>query len=163
MNESAASTPEEVTDLIRDILLRRGSESYLGEDVTMTEHMLQSAWIAEQAGEPATVVVAALLHDIGHYVSEFGDDYIDQGVDNLHEREGAAVLERWFPPEVVAATLGHVDAKRYLCAVESDYLSGLSDASLKTLALQGGPMSDEEVNSFESNPWARHHRSRAPI
>ncbi len=146
-------SPAAVTALIRDILERRGGESYLGEAVSMTEHMLQSAWIAEQAGETPGVVVAALLHDIGHYTGEFGDDYIDRGVDNLHEEAGARILERWFPPEVIEAVRWHVAAKRYLCAVEPSYLEALSDASRRTLELQGGPMDEKEARQFAANPW----------
>jgi phosphonate degradation associated HDIG domain protein len=153
MTQETAKTPAEVTALIRDILVRRGSESYLGEAVSMSEHMLQSAWIAEQAGETNSVVVAALLHDIGHYTSEFGEDFLEQGVDNLHEHAGARVLENWFPPEVVEATRSHVAAKRYLCAVEPDYFAGLSPASVQSLELQGGPMNSDEVTSFRDNPW----------
>ena len=119
----------------------------------MSEHMLQSAWIAEQAGETTSVIVAALLHDIGHYTSEFGDDFLEIGVDNLHEVAGEAVLKDWFPPEVTASVRWHVDAKRYLCATEPDYFAGLSDASVQSLALQGGPMNSREVQQFESNPW----------
>lgn len=145
--------PAAVTDLIRDILERRGDESYLGEDVSMTEHMLQTAWIAERAGEDKGVVVAALLHDIGHYTGEFGDDYIDIGVDNLHELAGEKILAKWFPPEVTEPVRWHVDAKRYLCAVEPDYFATLSDASVRTLELQGGPMNAEEMEKFAANPW----------
>ena len=143
----------DVVDLIRDILERRGDESYLGESVSMTEHMLQSAWIAEQAGETPGVVVAALLHDIGHYTGELGEDYLEQGVDNLHEIAGAAILERWFPPEVSEPVRWHVAAKRYLCAIEPSYLDGLSEASRRSLALQGGPMNADEAAGFASSPW----------
>lgn len=144
---------EDVVGLIQDILGRRGDESYLGESVSMTEHMLQSAWIAEQAGETPGVVVAALLHDIGHYTGEFGEDYLDRGVDNLHEIAGARILERWFPPEVTEPVRWHVAAKRYLCVMEPAYLAALSDASRRSLELQGGPMSTEEADEFASNPW----------
>ena len=143
----------DVINLLRDILIRRGSESYLGEAVSMSEHMLQSAWIAEQAGEDKSVVVAALLHDIGHYTSEFGEDYLDLGIDNRHEVAGKRILESWLPPEVTEAVRWHVDAKRYLCAVEPAYFDGLSPASVRSLALQGGPMDSDEVSAFEKNPW----------
>ena len=142
-----------VIDLLRDILVRRGSESYLGEAVSMSEHMLQSAWIAEQAGEDKSVVVAALLHDIGHYTSEFGDDYLEMGIDNCHEVAGERILQSWFPPEVTETVRWHVDAKRYLCAVEPAYFDGLSPASVQSLALQGGPMNADEVKEFEKKPW----------
>lgn len=145
--------PAQVIALLKDILLRRGHESYLGEAVTMSEHMLQSAWIAERAGESPSVIVAALLHDVGHYTSEFDEGYLDIGVDNLHEVAGEKILKSWFPPEVCEVVRWHVDAKRYLCTVEPDYFSGLSDASVQSLALQGGPMSKEEVKAFEQNPW----------
>ncbi len=145
-------SPDEITGFIRDIFRRRGDESYLGEPVSMTEHMLQTAWIAEKAGEDRTVIVAALLHDIGHYTGEFGDDYIDIGVDNLHEVAGERFLKRWFPPTVTEPVRWHVDAKRYLCAVEPTYFSTLTEASVRTLALQGGPMSSGEVVRFSANP-----------
>ena len=145
--------PAEVTALIRDLFRRRGGESYLGEAVSMTEHMLQTAWIAERAGEDRSVVVAALLHDIGHYTGDFGDDYIDIGVDNLHEVAGERFLERWFPPEVTEPVRWHVDAKRYLCAVDPSYFATLSEASVRTLELQGGPMDSREVERFSANPW----------
>ena len=146
-------TPEEIIALLRDILVRRGSESYLGEAVSMSEHMLQAAWIAEKAGESPGVIVAALLHDIGHYTGEFGDDYLDIGVDNLHEVAGEKILRSWFPPEVCESVRWHVDAKRYLCATESSYYESLSEPSKRSLDLQGGPMSDQEVKAFEQNPW----------
>ncbi|MGI9317663.1 MAG: HD domain-containing protein [bacterium] len=147
------ATPSEVIALLKDILDRRGSESYLGEAVTMSEHMLQTAWIAEQAGENPSVIAAALLHDVGHYTSEFDEDFIDIGIDNLHEIAGEKILRSWFPPEVCEVVRWHVDAKRYLCAVETDYFSSLSEASVRTLELQGGPMDEQEVSAFEANPW----------
>lgn len=148
-----ADTPEEIIALLRDILVRRGSESYLGEAVSMSEHMLQTAWIAEQAGESPGVIVAALLHDIGHYTGEFGDDFLDIGVDNLHEVTGEKILRSWFPPEVCEPVRWHVDAKRYLCATEPAYYETLSGPSKRSLELQGGPMNEQEVKSFEQNPW----------
>lgn len=142
-----------IVDQIEDIIDRRGAEAYLGEAVTQAEHMLQAAWLAEQEGADDALVAAALLHDIGHFVGEFGDDYIERGVDNRHEDAGAAILEPWFPPEVVEPVRLHVATKRYLCATDPTYLGRLSTASVRTLALQGGPMSPEEVVAFEANPW----------
>ena len=155
MNAAApeAGDAEAAISLVRDVLERRGDESYLGESVSMTEHMLQSAWIAEQAGETPGVVVAALLHDIGHYTGEFGEDFLERGVDNLHEAAGAKILQRWFPPEVTEPVRWHVAAKRYLCTVEPSYLDGLSEASRRSLELQGGPMNLQEASVFATNPW----------
>ena len=57
---------ETIVPFLADIFARRGAESYLGEPVTMAEHMLQGAWLAEAEGAPDELVAAALLHDIGH-------------------------------------------------------------------------------------------------
>ncbi len=143
---------ETIVDYLGDIFMRRGTESYLGEAVTMSQHMLQTAYNAEKAGQSKTVIVAALLHDIGHYTGEFPDDYIQQGVDNRHEHTGAAILEKFFGPEIVEPVRLHVDAKRYLCAIEPEYFDGLSDASVQTLALQGGPFNREQAAEFEKKP-----------
>ena len=141
-----------ITEIVRELLGKRGHESYLGEPVSMTQHMLQTAYLAENAGESDNLIVAALLHDIGHYTGGFDDDYIEVGVDNLHEAAGEQILRHWFPPEVTEPVRWHVDAKRYLCAVEPEYLTTLSRASLRTLALQGGPMKGEELQRFSSHP-----------
>lgn len=146
-------TRETIVTFIADIFLRRGAESYLGEAVTMSEHMLQGAFLAEQSGASDELVAAALLHDIGHYTNEFGDDYVDQGIDNLHDEAGARVLDGFFPPVVVACVRLHVAAKRYLCAVDPSYFGKLSPASIATLKLQGGPMAPEEVAQFRQGPF----------
>ena len=137
---------------LADIFHRLGSDSYLGEDVSMSEHMCQTAYNAEQAGESRETVVAAFLHDIGHFTGEFPENYIDLGIDNRHETMGAAILENFFRPEVTESVRWHVDAKRYLCAIEPDYPNSLSDASVKTLELQGGAFNRDEVSRFEENP-----------
>jgi phosphonate degradation associated HDIG domain protein len=152
MTQSADLTSATIVAFIADIFERRGAESYLGEAVTMSEHMLQGAALAEAAGASDTMIAGALLHDIGHYTNEFGDDYIDRGIDNLHEEAGAAVLERFFPTEVTDCIRHHVAAKRYLCATDSAYFARLSPASVNTLRLQGGPMDDSEVAAFARHP-----------
>ena len=138
---TAPLTADGIVAFIADIFQRRGADSYLGEDVTMSEHMLQAAQIA-----------AALLHDIGHYTSEFPPDAQDQGIDNRHNEAGAAVLAPFFPPRVVDCVRHHVPAKRYLCATDPGYVARLSEASVLTLKLQGGPMDAEEVAAFRKTP-----------
>ncbi len=148
-------TPETIVPFLADIFERRGGEEYLGEPVTMAEHMLQGATMAERAGMDEVIIVAALLHDIGHFTSEFGMFTMEDEEDRLHEKAGAAVLERFFPTLVTDCVRWHVAAKRYLCATKPEYFGRLSEASVHSLNLQGGPMSADEVAEFERNPNAR--------
>ena len=143
---------ETIVDFIGDIFERRGADSYLGEQVTMSEHMLQGAQLAEEAGARDEIIAAALLHDIGHYTNEFPDDALAQGIDNHHDEAGAAILSTFFPPVVTECVRCHVAAKRYLCATDNAYFAKLSDASVHTLGLQGGPMNAGEIAEFEKNP-----------
>jgi phosphonate degradation associated HDIG domain protein len=144
---------ETIVQFIADIFERRGAEEYLGEPVTLSEHMLQSAWFAEEERAPDELVVAALLHDIGHYTSEFGTYTPDDQEDRHHDEAGADVLAPFFPPVVAECVRLHVAAKRYLCATDRSYFTKLSPASVHTLSLQGGPMSEEEVAQFRANPF----------
>ena len=120
------------------------------EDVTELEHALQAAALAIADGAPDHLVAAALLHDVGHLVSD-DNVTLDEPLteDFEHERVGARYLARWFGPEVTAPVALHVSAKRYLCAVEPGYLDNLSPSSVRSLALQGGPMSVDEAEAFE--------------
>lgn len=150
---SAPRSRDTIVAFLADIFERRGADSYLGEAVTMSEHMLQGALLAEREGAGDVLVAAALLHDIGHYTSEFGESSFDHGVDNHHDAAGARVLEPYFPPVVTEAARLHVAAKRYLCATDPSYFGRLSPASVHTLSLQGGPMSADEVEAFRRNPF----------
>ena len=150
--DPSSLTRDNIVDFLADIFERRGGEEYLGEPVTMAEHMLQGATLAEQAGRDETIIVAALLHDIGHFTSEFGMFSMADTEDRHHEVAGAEVLQRFFPSVVTDCVRYHVAAKRYLCATRPDYFNRLSQASVHSLQLQGGPMSDKEVAEFEKNP-----------
>jgi phosphonate degradation associated HDIG domain protein len=125
-----------------------------GEAVTELQHALQCATFAERAGEAPHIIAACLLHDYGHLCHELGEDIAERGVDALHENVGANKLSKFFAAEVVEPVRLHVVAKRYLCWSESEYLTELSEASQRSLALQGGPMTDAEALAFELNP---HH------
>jgi phosphonate degradation associated HDIG domain protein len=141
-----------IVPFLADIFERRGGEEYLGEPVTMAQHMLQGATLAERAGAPEVVIVAALLHDIGHFTSEFGTYHPDDIEDRHHEDAGAEVLAPYFPSLVTDCVRYHVAAKRYLCATKPEYFGRLSAASVHTLGLQGGPMTGAEVAEFQRNP-----------
>jgi phosphonate degradation associated HDIG domain protein len=120
--------------------------------INQQQHALQAAWLAEKEGRSDALVTAALLHDIGHLVHNLGVNPADAGIDDRHEELGHAWLANYFGPEVTEPVRLHVAAKRYLCAIEADYFAKLSSDSVKSLALQGGPMSTEEVRAFEALP-----------
>lgn len=141
----------DVIERLTDIFLRRGSDSYLGEAVTMSEHMLQAAALAEGEGSDDALIAAALLHDVGHYADEFNAYRPTDTFDKRHDDVGAQLLAPHFDSRIVTAVRLHVAAKRYLCATRPEYKSLLSTASKHTLLLQGGPMSAHEVVEFEGN------------
>ena len=132
-----------------------GAGMYAGEPVTQLQHALQAAYFAEQADEPAAMITAALLHDIGHLTHEFAEDCATQGIDDQHEAAGAEWLSEHagFGPDITQPIRLHVPAKRYLCAVDAKYLAQLSEASRLSLRLQGGPFSQVEADTFRRNPW----------
>ena len=144
-----------VVDEIFRIFENRGDQAYFEEPVSQKEHALQSAHQAEQEGATRSLIVAALLHDIGHLVHGMGEDIADQGVDARHEDVGEAWLARHFQPEVTEPVKLHVAAKRYLCRIDREYLGQLSPASLQSLALQGGPFTEEEAREFERHRYYR--------
>jgi phosphonate degradation associated HDIG domain protein len=132
------------------IFQRRGAAEYFGESVSMTEHALQAAYFAQAAGAPPALIVAALLHDIGHLLEDVPNDIADWAADAHHEQIGGSWLARRFGPEVSEPVRLHVPAKRFLLATDAKYFAKLSPASVVTLKLQGGPMEAHEVAKFET-------------
>ena len=139
---------------LHDLFDGPGTADYLGEDVTQAQHMLQAAALAETAGASPELVIATLLHDVGHFTGPLTGADLMGGTDNRHSHVAADWLARWFGPAVTEPIRLHVAAKRYLCAVDPAYLRVLSAASAYTLEVQGGPMSDQEVAAFEAEPYA---------
>jgi [1-hydroxy-2-(trimethylamino)ethyl]phosphonate dioxygenase len=138
-----------VFEEIEALFLRHGGESY-GEGVTMLQHSLQTAALALAEGADDALVVAALLHDVGHFLQPTDDSY---GY-HKHDRSGGEWLARRFRPVVSEPVRLHVTAKRYLCATETDYFGKLSAASVHSLGKQGGPMSAPESAAFAALPHA---------
>ncbi len=144
-----------IADEIFAIFNARGSAAYFGEPVSVTEHALQAAHFAQLEEAPPTLVIAALLHDIGHLVVEIQDDIESWTDDARHEQTGSAWLASRFGPGISEPVRLHVPAKRYLCATRPGYLDKLTPSSVLTLRLQGGPMTPAEVASFETEPCFR--------
>lgn len=120
--------------------------------ITQKQHALQAAWLAERDGSTPAMIAAALMHDIGHLVHDLGQDPAAEGVDDEHERLGYEWLAAHFGPEVTEPVRLHVAAKRYLCGAEADYFAKLSSDSVRSLALQGGPMDAAEIEAFRAIP-----------
>jgi phosphonate degradation associated HDIG domain protein len=142
-----------LADEVFKLFEQRGSSAYFGERISMTEHALQAAWFAREEAAPPELIVAALLHDIGHLVEAVPDGLDDWKTDAHHEEIGARWLERRMLPEVAGPVRLHVPAKRYLCATDDNYVAMLSQASVVTLNLQGGPMNGNELLQFETERY----------
>jgi gamma-butyrobetaine dioxygenase len=145
---------------VAGLLSSAGARDYLGEPVTVLGHLLQAGSLAEAAGAPPALVAAALLHDVGHLLDASGQAALSgaelmAGSDNHHAARGADWLSGWFGPEVTEPVRLHVAAKRFLCGTDPSYRGLLSPASRYTLAVQGGPMGEEEAGQFAAGPFAR--------
>ncbi len=141
-----------IIDCLAAIFEDVAAVEYLGEDVTVAEHMLQSATLAQRARRKDSVIVGALLHDIGHLAGDSGMFSMTDTEDRRHEVVGARLVARFLPAVVTDCIRHHVAAKRYLSATRRGYLDRLSDASLHSLSLQGGPMRAREAERFARHP-----------
>jgi predicted HD phosphohydrolase len=122
---------------------------YGREVVDQRAHALQTGWYAKQAGADDELLLAATLHDIGRAYS----------VASLwpqlpHELSGAEFARLHVSERAARIIAGHVPAKRYLVATDPGYHAHLSPASVASLKVQGGGMSEEEVAEFRANPDA---------
>ena len=131
-----------------------GARLYGGESITQSQHALQCAWLAEQSGADDGLVIACLLHDLGHLLFDPSDQALAEGRDDLHQHRVVPFLRGLMPDEVIEPIRLHVDAKRYLCFIEAPYLASLSNASRLSLALQGGVMDALAAQRFASEPHA---------
>ena len=141
-----------VSDIVA-LLGGRGCRAYGGEPVSQREHALQAAYRAESAGAPDWLVIAALLHDLGHLLRDPGG--AAPGGDHRHEQLGARLVAPLLGRPIARVIALHVKAKRYLCATVPGYCETLAPASLRSLTLQGGPLGPAEVATFERQPYQR--------
>jgi len=125
---------------------------YIGEKVTITEHMIQTAMLAEKTNCSSSLICSSLLHDYGHFILENPDDLVKKKKDGKHEDIGYEFLKKYFVRNVVEPIKYHVKAKRYLVR-DKKYYQILSEASKVSLKLQGGIMNDKEAKEFESNEF----------
>ena len=121
---------------------------YIGEKVTMSEHMIQTAMLAEKAKCDDDLICSCLLHDYGHFILENPDELVKENLDGKHEDIGYEYLKNIFKKEIIEPIKYHLQAKRYL-ARDEKYFNLLSEASKISLKLQGGVLNDEESIIFE--------------
>jgi len=125
---------------------------YIGEKVTITEHMIQTAMLAEKNNCSSSLICSSLLHDYGHFILENPDDLVNKEKDGKHENVGYEFLKKYFIKYVVGPIKHHVKAKKYL-ARDKKYYQIFSEASKVSLKLQGGIMNDKETKEFEGNEF----------
>lgn len=140
---------------IKALFESQGACQYSGEPVTQLAHALQTAQLAEQAQAGAALITASLLHDLGHMSNALGDTPTLRGIDDRHQYLAVGALKGIFPDAVLNPIRLHVDAKRYLCAVDREYWAGLSEDSQRSLQLQGGIFSAQEAARFIVQPHAQ--------
>ena len=145
--------PDEIAERLIGLYELHGNDRY-DEAVTQTQHAVQTAELAHAAGADRRLIAAALLHDVGHLLRASAPASVPDRPslpehDWRHEEVAARLLSRWFDPELVEPIRHHVDAKRFLCALDPAYHETLSCASVRSLELQGGPMTAGEIERFE--------------
>ncbi|MBA4261155.1 MAG: phosphohydrolase [Comamonadaceae bacterium] len=141
---------------IQRLLDERGPQQYGLEAVSQLEHALQCAHLAQVAGESDALVIACLLHDLGHLLAaeKDGTREHDTDRDDLHQYAVLPFLRGILPDAVLEPIRLHVDAKRCLCQIETGYFESLSPASVHSLAQQGGPFTEVQARAFLHLPHA---------
>lgn len=139
---------------IEYLFAEHGDEQYSGEPVTQLEHALQTAYFAERDGADDQLITAALLHDLGHLLHDLGETPSLRGVDDVHQYRALPFLRGLFSDDVLNAIKLHVDAKRFLCAIQPEYHAQLSEDSKRSLLLQGGIFNDAAAADFIRQPGA---------
>ena len=142
-------------NIVNEIIenFKTNKELYIGEKVTISEHMIQTAMLAEKDNSSKSLVCACLLHDYGHFIVKDPDLLVSKSLDGKHEDLGYEFLKKYFVSDVIEPIKLHVDAKRYLCRNKS-YYEHLSKASIVSLDLQGGFMTDDEAKKRNLEPLA---------
>jgi phosphonate degradation associated HDIG domain protein len=143
------------TEHVIRLFEQRGQGRYGSEQVSQLQHALQCAVFAKRQGAGSAMIVAALLHDLGHIIDHQAmPESDDQNLDDAHEQRAYQWIKSNFGKSVADPVRLHVAAKRYLCTVEPEYLAKLSPASLKSFHDQGGLMSQSQIDDFRDEPFA---------
>lgn len=136
-----------------DYLFQSAYNRSYGEELSIVEHSLQSAYFAQCDSQTDEMILACLLHDIGHFLHPYDEDCADKLIDTRHEELAFRFLKNNVSDAVCYPIKYHVVAKRYLAKKNQSYFDKLSFASKQSLKLQGGPLTDRELSTFESLPF----------
>jgi predicted HD phosphohydrolase len=139
---------------ILELYATKGDIAYDGEGITQLEHAWQSGQLALQAAADPALQLASWLHDLGHLMTVHKGTPTLQGIDDQHEQTAADQLHLLWGESVSEPVRLHVQAKRYFVRRHVGYADKLSPDSQRSLALQGGPMSEEECVAFEQQAHA---------
>jgi predicted HD phosphohydrolase len=129
------------------IEMLNGMERSPGEADGLSEldHGLQCAYeLSCVRPDDTELQVAGLVHDIGHQFAS----------DERHGELGAERVRAMLGDRVASLVERHVPAKRYLVTTDPAYRSSLTEGSIESLAVQGGPLTSEEAELFASSPYA---------
>jgi phosphonate degradation associated HDIG domain protein len=149
---SETATIDEFINKIESLYSRWGTHNY-DERISQIEHAVQCADHARRDNADDELIVATLLHDIGHLLElENQAGNVNLAKNDSHESTGASFLAQHFTSAVTAPIALHVEAKRFLCTTEATYFDTLSPASVRSLEIQGGKMSDSEAERFARHP-----------
>jgi predicted HD phosphohydrolase len=116
-----------------------------GDPIPILPHSLQcAAQLSEVAPDDDELIVAGLVHDIGHR--------LQPAHPVEHGKVAADAVRSLFGDRVANLVELHVPAKRYLVTVDRSYGSELSTGSTASLARQGGALDDAERAELERQP-----------
>ena len=73
---------------------------YIGEQVTMSEHMIQTAMLAEKTKCNDDLICSCLLHDYGNSILENPDELVKENLDGKNEDIGYEYLIKIFKKEI---------------------------------------------------------------
>ena len=137
-----------------DLFDEKGDLAYEGEGISQIEHAWQCGQLALQADATPALQLASWLHDVGHLMTGLHGTPTLHGIDDRHEGIAARAIAPIWGSAVAEPVRLHVAAKRYMVAARPDYLTHLSEDSVRSLNLQGGPMSSAECAEFLASPFA---------
>ena len=137
-----------------ELLAKHGDKPYPGETMTLLEHSIRTAWLAEQQKVPSTEIVAALLHNLEQILYNPGQNAAPAGNDNAPQEITRHYIRRWFGEAVFEPIRMQSEATRYLQAKEPEYAGQISEASSRVLQVGRGPMTEAEAEAFLKSPYA---------